>query len=100
MTLKEMFKKVEAYNEIATMMGSRKAKISFYMKASGCNIRFGESFDSFDSLRKYARSEYLKELADAVLKFDSWEMDTEVEISYKDHFGSHTDTFSVDLVAG
>lgn len=99
MTLKELFKKVEAYNEIAEMMHSRKAKIHFYMRASGCNICFGESFESFESLRKYIRNEYLKEMADAVLKCSDWELDQEMEITYTDHFGSHVETFGADLVA-
>lgn len=99
MTLKELFKKVETYNEIAEMMKSRKAKIHFYVKASGCNICFGESFDSFESLRKYVRREYLKQMADAVLKCSDWELDNESEIAWSDYFGEHVDTFGVDLVA-
>lgn len=99
MTLKKLFEKVEAYNEIAEMMHSRKAKIHFFMRDSGCNIYFGESFDSFESLRKYIRHEYTKELADAVLKCSDWELDKETEISYTDYFGSHVDTFGADLVA-
>lgn len=99
MTLKELFKKVETYNEIAEMMHSRKAKIHFYMRASGCNICFGESFESFESLRKYIRNEYLKETADAILKCSDWELDQEIEIAYADHFGSHIETFCAELVA-
>ena len=100
MTLKKLFEKVEAYNEIAEMMHSRKAKIHFFLRDSCCNITFGESFESFESLRKYIRHEYIKEVADAVLKSSDWELDKEIEISYTDYFGSPVDTFGADLVAG
>lgn len=96
MTLKKMFEKVNAYNEIAEMMCTRKAEIHFYLRDVIC---FGDHFDSFESLRKYIRKEYTKELADAVLNCSDWELDKEIEISYTDYFGSQIGTFCAELVA-
>lgn len=95
MTLKEMFKKVEAYNEIAEMMNTRKAKINFY----DVEIYQGNSFETYDDLRKHIRNEYIKEVAEKVLKSDGWEFDKELTIEWTDYFGSNTSKFSADLVA-
>jgi len=78
MTMKEMFKKVETYNEIAELMGTDKAKISFYdLPCFG-----GIHFSNYKEFSKYIRQEYIKEIADAILKHDGWEIDKEIEISY------------------
>ena len=91
MTLKDLFKKVETYNEIAEMMRTYKAKIYF------CDSFFsGEHFDTFEALRKYARKEYIKDLADRVLKFDGWEFDKGITFEWTDSFG---DTMTVTLTA-
>lgn len=97
MTLKELFKKVEAYNEIADLMNSRKAKINFYVREQG--ICFGEVFDSYESLRRHVRKEYIKELADVVLKSSEYEMDKEIEVTYTDYFGTSTNIVCAYLVA-
>ena len=80
MTLKKLFEKVEAYNEVAEMMRTRKAEIHFYLRDVIC---FGDHFDSFESLRKYIHKEYTKELADAVLKCSDWELDKEIDEAMK-----------------
>lgn len=89
MTLKEMFKKVEAYNEIADMMKTDKAQIYFH-DCSGC-CSFGEHFTSFKELRKYIKNEYMPEIAEKLLEADNWELDGEVEIEWRggiDRFGA------------
>ena len=55
MTMKELFKKIEAYNEIAKIMGTDKAQIYF----ADVDPKFGtslggEHFDDFVTFRKYA----------------------------------------------
>ena len=96
MTLREMFKKVEAYNEIAVLMRTQEAKISFVDR--GCH--FGEDFEDFKSLNKYVKTEYIKELAELVLKSDEWEFDKEINFVWTDYFGDkHTTTLAAELVA-
>lgn len=95
MTLKNMFEKVEAYNEVAEMMGSRKAKISLY----DCGIYQGTSFETYKDLCKYVKKEYLKEVSDGILKSDSWKFDGELTIEWVDYFGNNSVKFSAELVS-
>ena len=79
MTMKEMFKKVEGYNEIAEIMKTNKASIYFADISGACT--YGEHFTSYSDFSKYVRHEYLKSLADKILKSDAWEIDGEIEIA-------------------
>ena len=97
MTLREMFKKVEAYNEIAALMRTEEAKINL-VECDGCY--FGETFSDYKSLTRYVKTEFIKELADLVLKCDQYEFDKEVNFRWTDIFGDvHDVTFAAELVA-
>jgi len=97
MTIKEMFKKVETYNEVAELMRETKAKIYF---ASGNYHYSGESFTDYNSFRKWIKKEYIKEVAEIILKDDSWEFDGERELTWTDFFGAeHTMNYVAELVA-
>ena len=78
MKIKEMFKKVEGYNELAEVIGTEKAHIWFADKICE-SITDGESFTDYNEFRKYVRREYLKDIADFILNSDEWEMNGEVE---------------------
>ena len=96
MTLKEMFKKVETYNEIAELMRTYKTMISFY----DCGAYHGQRVKSYDELRRWVRKEYIKEIADQILKCDTWEFDKAITFEWTDYFGyTYTSKFSPDLVA-
>ena len=84
----ELFKKVEAYNEIAELMMTQKARIYFADTTYVCC--FGEHFTSYSEFRKYIRREYIKEVADQILSGD-WEFDKEVTIGRS--------KFEIELVA-
>lgn len=101
MTLKKLFEKVNNYNEIADMMRNRKAQIYFYScEAEFKNIPFGDHFKTYEDLRKYIRKEYIKEIADFILKFDGWELDKEIPFEYTDRFGHHqSNIYCAELVA-
>ena len=60
--MKDMFKKVEIYNEIAEIMLTQKAKIIFGEKW------YHEEFKNYDDFKKYVRHEYIKEVADKIGK--------------------------------
>lgn len=83
MTIKEMFKKIEAYNEVADIMNTSKARLYFEYET-----HWGEKKDDFKSFRKYVRREFVKELADIILNSDEFEMDKEISKSFTDCFGT------------
>lgn len=93
MTLKDMFKKVEIYNEMAELMQTQKARI-YFADLHG-SYSYGEHFNDYAGLRKYVRHEYINAIADKVLKSDGFEFDQEYEI---ENDGRRL-TFLVNLVA-
>ena len=101
MTLKKLFEKMDTYNEVAELMCSRKAHISF----TNCDpkyptICFGEAFSYYDELRKYVRKEFIKETADFILKSDGWEFDKDIIFTHSDpFFGDNTICFCAELCA-
>lgn len=98
MTLREMFKKVEAYNEIAALMRTQEAKIDLVECDGGCY--FGETFSDYKSLSRYVKKEFIEELADLVLKCGEFDFDKRVDFRWTDNFGDvHEIAFSADLVA-
>ena len=96
MTMKELFKKIEAYNEIAKIMGTDKAQIYF----ADVDPKFGtslggEHFDDFVAFRKYVRGEYHKEIADKILKADCWDFDQDFTFEW----AGGTATYTAELTA-
>lgn len=79
MKLRELFKKVEAYNELAEIMNTFKAHIWFADKTFSTSA-FGYPFATYAGFRKYIRCEYIKEVADAILSSDDWQINNEKEI--------------------
>ena len=93
MKMKEMFKKVETYNEIAELMNTHKAKIQFGEKFHS------ERFVNFSEFKKYIHSEYIDEVAEKILKSEEWEIDGEVEIKWGEGMFSGASTYFVELVS-
>lgn len=78
MTIKEAFKKLETYNELATLMNESKKAIWFAdVLAQG--LYNGETFTDWADFRKYVRREYIKDVADKILESDSWTFNGEWE---------------------
>ena len=80
MTMKELFKKVETYNEVAEMMGTDKAKlvltdIDIITKCEG-------SFKTYKEFTKFVKSEYQKEVAENLIKSKDWELDGEITFQW------------------
>lgn len=93
MTLKKLFDKVDTYNEVAELMMARKARIYF-----SDSYFSGEHFSDFSSLRKFIRAEYVGELANMILKSDTWEFGKEIEFAWTDNFGdTHETTVTAEL---
>jgi hypothetical protein len=82
MRIKEMFKKVDGYNELAEVMNTEKAHVWFADKICS-SITDGESFTEYGEFRKYIRREYFKDVADFILNSDVWEMNGETDFTSK-----------------
>lgn len=96
MTLKEIFKKVETYNEVAELMLSQKARVHFWDR----DCFSGDHFTDYKSLAKYVRREYFKPAADEILSAADYEIDGEKVVTWVDSFGSrYTFTIVVELTA-
>ena len=100
MTLKELFKKVETYNEVAELMSERKAAIHFTTCDPKCTlVRFGDTFKGFADLRKYVRENYTKEFADMILKSTDFEFDADIKFEWADYWGNNAEIACAELVA-
>ena len=83
MTMKEVFKKVAAFNEMAEILKTNKAQVYFWESEYGYGYSLrGEHFDNITDFRKYVRDEYQKEIADKILKADDWEFNVEHGIEW------------------
>lgn len=82
MTIKEMIKKVEAYNEVANVMGTEKAVLKFEY-----GFGWGKEVEDLASFKKYMKDEFIKEMVDAIMNFKEYEFDKDFEISFEDRFG-------------
>ena len=74
MTIKELFKKVDGFNEVAEMIGTQKARIWFAERICGTTVLDGEWFATFADFRKYVRRFYVKEVADRIINDDEWQV--------------------------
>lgn len=81
MTLKDMMKKVETFNEIATQIGADTARL-YFQEGIGC----GEWFETWAELRKHIRREYVSEYAEVLLKADAFEINGTTEIEWTNKF--------------
>ena len=96
MTMKELFKKVDTYNEIAEMMGTDKAKlvltyIDIITKCEG-------SFKTYKEFTKFVKSEYQKEVAENLIKSKDWELDGEITFQWGWN-KEHTCKYGIELAA-
>lgn len=93
MKIKELFKKVEAYNEVAELMHTNKAKIQFG------EVFYSERFEHYSDFCKYVKREYIKEVAEKILNADNVEFDSEIVIEYGTDIIAGSSKFSIDLVS-
>ena len=89
MTLKELFEKVENYNDIAELMHTQKASIRLDERSFQ-----GDRFLRFENFCRCIRHEYVKEVADKILKYDNWEIGKEISIEWTHGIG----IFVVELI--
>lgn len=97
MKLREVFNKIESYNEIAEMMGTDKAQIvlvDYYDNVGFTSVE--GHFKTYKELRKFAKSEYQTEVADKLLKATDWEINGE-PISFQ--WAAGACNFGIELAA-
>lgn len=78
MKAREMFKKVEEYNEIARLIGSAEMEIGMELDF------FHEHFSSYEQFKKYIKSELIDEVGDAILSYKDFEFGCSVDFPYED----------------
>ena len=93
MTLKEMIKKVNTYNEVAKVLGEK--EIVLKMKERfGINI----TFETYAEIKKAVNEEYSDWAVNAVLNYDGYELNDTKEITVNTPFGDTT-TISLEIMA-
>lgn len=80
MKIKEAFAKISVYNEIAALE-SEEQKAIWFEDVLLPGVTDGEKFSRFEDFRKFVRKEYFKEVADAILGSDDWELNEEKELT-------------------
>ena len=79
MTIKEMFKKVEAYNEIAKIVGAHEMMIVFED-----DIYTHERFETYKEFVKFAKETYIAPAYNAIL-LGEYEFEEKTNISTWEH---------------
>lgn len=94
MRMKDLFAKVDTYNEIADLLNvDYQAKICFVFGDFVC-----PTFDNFKDFKNYFRQEIIDEIADFVLKSDEFEFNTTLEYTWTDRFGdTRVESFCPEL---
>ena len=94
MTLRQMFNKIQGYNDIAEVVRTDKVYIGF-------NVDFtdGRYYD-FKSFKKWLNEMFIDELVEEILAFDKYEFDNDypIEFGYRYPIGDRThDTANVGI---
>lgn len=80
MKIKEMLKKVDAYNEVANMIRTERAKLVLNIEYDSFEVKDVKSFS------KEIRDTFIKPMAEAILNGD-YKFDEEVLILFDDRWG-------------
>ena len=95
MTIKEMVKKVEAYNDVAEVIRGTKLELRMCVGFS-----MSTKVSNLSELRKYMKREFIDELTSAILDRNDYEFDETKEITYIDFLcRESTEKVSFDLCA-
>lgn len=80
MKIKEAFKKICAYNEVAELIGEEPKGIWFACELCA-GVHDGATFKTYESFRKYVRKEYFADMAKEILESDGWTLNGDMEIT-------------------
>ena len=71
MKIREIFNKIENYNEIANYISYSSDKVAIEFSDG----RYSSSqFSNFKEFRKFVKDEYINEVANFILNYDGWEV--------------------------
>lgn len=89
MTMRELFKKVETYNEVAQMIDiPYQAKLIFSIDdGREHSIVDRKSYSTYKEFRRYFKQEIIDEITNFVLNSDDFDLGKATELSYTDKFG-------------
>lgn len=81
MTLRELFVKIKAYNEVAEIIGEDKMaiEISEYAENSTCRL-WSKECTEYKEMRRAILNTYVDYMAKALITFDGFEFDRDFEI--------------------
>ena len=81
MTLKEMLKKIETYNEVATVLGYKRQVLEINDFLIDCTCRmFTCRVSNYKELKKALSDNYTDTFVEALLKYEYFEMDKDVKL--------------------
>lgn len=93
MTLLEMIKKIEVYNEVAFVLGERRKALEINDYSEGCSCRmFSVKATSYKELKKALKAEYIDEFVTEIITRDNYEFDTGRNVGR-----SYIETMIVDM---
>lgn len=89
MTMRELFKKVETYNEVAEIIDiPYQAKLIFCIDdGRGSSIFDCKSYSTYKEFRRYFKQEIIDEITDFVLNSNEFDLGKATELRYTDKFG-------------
>ena len=93
MKAKELFKKLETYNELAEIMHTQKAAICFG------EAYYSERFNNYKEFSKYVKKTYIDEVAAKILNADNFEFDSETVIEYGSGIFAGSAKYFIDIVS-
>jgi hypothetical protein len=82
MTIKEAFKKIDVYNEVANAIGSNSLRI--YITIGKFD---GEYFETFKDFKNYLKENYIDEAVDTILNYTQYEFNELTELVFTDSLG-------------
>ena len=84
MKIKDIFKKVETYNEVASMIGSDTIAINVAV-----GFGFGYRFPDYRTFKVYVNGEFIPEMAKAILEYDGFSIGETAVIECVSRFGDN-----------
>lgn len=82
MTIKEMLKKIENYNEMAEIVGGEKLELRMVFEYG-----LSDEVKSYKEFSKYIRDEFIDEIAKPILEYKGYEFHKEYVIERKTKWG-------------
>ena len=77
MTIKEMIKKIDNYNEVADAIGGMKMELRF---TEGYSL--SRKVNDYKSFKKYLKAIYINEAVTAIINYNEYEFNKQIELNF------------------